>query len=76
MFLIVVVVLLMLGLGSTLDIPQLKYHAKRPKPVLIGLLSQFGLMPLIAFTLASILPVSDAVGLSIILIGKTMLLGL
>eukprot|EP00730_Choanoeca_flexa_P007816 TRINITY_DN12397_c1_g1_i1.p1 TRINITY_DN12397_c1_g1~~TRINITY_DN12397_c1_g1_i1.p1 ORF type:complete len:342 (+),score=32.16 TRINITY_DN12397_c1_g1_i1:1508-2533(+) len=69
--LIVVVVLLMLGLGSTLELTQLKKHAQHPRPALIGLLSQFGIMPLIAFALASLLPVSDSVALSIIFIGCT-----
>eukprot|EP00948_MAST-09A_sp_MAST-9A-sp1_P001120 g1120.t1 len=46
--------LLMLGLGSTLTIAQVFNVAKHPKGIVVGWLSQFGWMPLIATALVMI----------------------
>ena len=46
---------IMLGMGASLTISDFKAVARNPKGVLIGFLSQFGLMPLIALGLATIL---------------------
>ena len=40
---------LVLGMGATLDVSQFQSVLKSPKPFLIGMLSQFGIMPLIGF---------------------------
>lgn len=57
--------LLMLGMGATLSRENFAAVLRRPTPVLIGLASQFGWMPLVAFGLARglDLPALAAVGL-------------
>ena len=44
---------IMLGMGATLDGSHFRYVARKPKAFVIGLLSQFCWMPLVAFGLAS-----------------------
>ena len=60
--------LLMLGLGATLSVDKFLQLLRRPQPLLIGLASQYGWMPLIALTLALALelPAAIAVGLIIV----------
>ncbi len=61
--------LIMLGMGASLTIDDFRAVARRPRGVLIGFISQFGLMPLIAFTLATVLNFPPAFAISLILIG-------
>lgn len=60
---------IMFGMGASLTIEDFKAVARRPRGVLIGFLSQFGLMPLVAFGLAVILDLSPAFAIALILIG-------
>jgi len=60
---------IMLGMGASLTIADFKAVARNPKGILIGFLSQFGLMPLIALGLATILNLPPYFALSLILIG-------
>ena len=69
--LVAVVFFLMLGLGSTVTPTSLKSILTNPKAPLVRFLSQFGIMPLTAFTLAKILNVSDAQVISVILVGSS-----
>jgi len=59
--------LLMLGMGATLTADNFRQVLRQPTPVLIGLASQYGWMPLIAVILALLLnlPAANAVGLLI-----------
>lgn len=59
--------LLMLGMGATLTADNFRQVLRQPTPVLIGLASQYGWMPLIAVILALLLnlPAENAVGLLI-----------
>jgi bile acid transporter len=66
-----VVFFLMLGLGATVTVGDIVGLKKNPKPPLIGFISQFIFMPLMAFLLAKILDVPDTMGLSMVLIGCT-----
>jgi bile acid transporter len=61
-------IILMFGMGATLTPERFREVAREPKAVLIGLASQFGWMPLIAFLLAKAfeLPAPAALGLVII----------
>lgn len=61
--------IIMLGMGASLTIDDFRTVARKPKGVLIGFLSQFGLMPLIALSLATILGFHPAFAISLILIG-------
>lgn len=61
----------MTGMGATLTPKSFRDVASRPKGVLIGLLSQFGWMPLIAFGLATALGLSPALAVGLIIVGCT-----
>jgi len=67
----VMVLFIMLGMGSTLSLKNFKDVAKEPKGVCIGLLSQFGWMPLIAYGLALYFELPNYMALSMILLGAT-----
>ena len=64
-------VVLMAGMGASLTLSDFRGIGKRPKGVLVGLASQFGWMPLIAFGLAKALALPNEVAIGIILIGCT-----
>lgn len=60
---------IMLGMGASLTLDDFRAVARKPRGVLIGFISQFGLMPFIAFSLAIILNLHPAFAISLILIG-------
>ena len=60
---------IMLGMGASLTVNDFRAVIRKPRGVLIGFLSQFGLMPLIAFTLATVLNFHPAFAIALILIG-------
>ena len=60
------VLVLMAGMGATLTLAHFRTVVRRPKAVLIGLLSQFGWMPVVAYLLAQGLPSELALGLIIV----------
>jgi bile acid transporter len=60
---------IMLGMGASLTVDDFRAVVRKPRGVLIGFLSQFGLMPLIAFTLATVLNFHPAFAIALILIG-------
>jgi bile acid transporter len=61
---------IMLGMGSSLTLNDFKAVARSPRGVFIGFLSQFGLMPLLAYTLSILLGLHPAFAISLILIGS------
>jgi bile acid:Na+ symporter, BASS family len=60
---------IMLGMGASLTPRDFALALKRPYGLFIGLVSQYGFMPLIAFILAVVLPVSDPVKIGILIMG-------
>lgn len=66
----VMIFVIMFGMGASLTINDFKAIVKSPKGVLIGFLSQFGLMPLIAFGLSISLGLDPAFAIALILIGS------
>jgi bile acid transporter len=60
---------IMLGMGASLTVDDFRAVARRPRGVLIGFVSQFGLMPFIAYTLAILLGLPPAFAIALILIG-------
>lgn len=58
--------LLMLGMGATLRYGDFASAIGRPKAILVGLASQFGWMPLIAFSLALALDLPPLVAAGLI----------
>ncbi|MGP4067478.1 bile acid:sodium symporter family protein [Halobacillus sp. B29] len=61
--------IIMFGMGLTLSKKDFQEVFKRPKDVAVGVGAQFILMPLLAFFLVTILPVSTEVAVGVILVG-------
>ncbi|GAA0309937.1 bile acid:sodium symporter family protein [Psychrobacter aestuarii] len=69
-FLIVPILgIIMFGMGMTLKTDDFIEIIKRPKPVLIGLLAQFTLMPLIAYLLTVVFHLDPLIAVGVILVG-------
>lgn len=60
---------IMLGMGASLTPRDFVLALKRPYGLFIGILSQYGFMPFIAFLLAVALPVSDPIKIGILIMG-------
>ncbi|MGH1347204.1 MAG: bile acid:sodium symporter family protein [Nannocystales bacterium] len=67
----VLLLVLMTGIGATLSPGHFRDVLKSPKGVLIGLASQFGWMPLVAFGLAKGLDLPAPMAVGLVLIGCT-----
>jgi BASS family bile acid:Na+ symporter len=61
---------IMLGMGASLTIADFKAVFRNPKGVFIGFVSQFGFMPLMAFSLGYFLKLEPGFAISLILIGS------
>ncbi|XP_040274829.1 sodium/bile acid cotransporter 4 [Bufo bufo] len=59
----------MLGLGCTVEVSQIGEHLRRPIGVLLALISQFVLMPLMAFLLALIFKLNEVAAVAVLLCG-------
>ena len=59
----------MFGMGLTLNLQDFKIVFSRPKDILIGCLSQFTIMPLLAWSLARIFSLDEALALGVVLVG-------
>ena len=59
----------MFGMGLTLNLRDFKIVFSRPKDVVIGCLAQFTIMPLLAWTLARLLQLDEALALGVVLVG-------
>lgn len=60
---------IMLGMGSSLTVDDFRAVVRKPRGVLVGFVSQFGLMPLIALGLSILLNLDPAFAIALILIG-------
>ncbi|MCK0097074.1 bile acid:sodium symporter family protein [Yoonia sp. F2084L] len=58
---------IMLGMGASLTPRDFTLALKRPYGLMIGVISQYGFMPLIGFVLATTLPVSDPIKIGILI---------
>lgn len=65
----VMILVIMFGMGASLTLDDFKAVGRRPRMILIGFLSQFGFMPLIALGLAHLLRLEPALAIALILIG-------
>ena len=65
----IMIFVIMLGMGASLTVDDFRAVVRKPRGVLIGFLSQFGLMPLIALGLSTVLGMHPAFAISLILIG-------
>ena len=64
----IVVFFVMLGMGASLTLGDFGRALRQPHGVAIGLLCQYGIMPLLGFTLVSILDLPDAVAVGVLII--------
>lgn len=63
------ILVIMFGMGASLTLKEFKLILERPRSVLIGFISQFGLMPALAFALATLLELPPALAVALVLIG-------
>lgn len=59
----------MFGMGLTLNLNDFRIVFSRPKDVTIGCLAQFTIMPLLAWTLARLFALDEALALGVVLVG-------
>ena len=59
----------MFGMGLTLNLTDFKIVFSRPKDVIIGCLAQFTIMPLLAWVLATVFRLGEALALGVVLVG-------
>lgn len=71
LLLAVFLMLTMFGMGATLSLGDFARVSRRPTLLLIGLASQFGWMPLIAFGLAHLFGFEGAVAVGLIVMGSS-----
>lgn len=64
-----IIAFIMLGMGASLTLKDFVLALKRPYGLFIGLMSQYGFMPLIAFALAATLPVSQEIKIGLLIVG-------
>ncbi len=61
--------IIMLGMGASLTLRDFTLALKRPYGLAIGVASQYGIMPFVAFGLAVVLPVSTEIKIGLLLMG-------
>jgi bile acid:Na+ symporter, BASS family len=61
--------IVMFGMGMTLKVADFKLILQHPKGVIIGIVSQFVIMPLLAFALAKIFNLPPEIAVGVILVG-------
>ena len=59
----------MFGMGLTLNLQDFRIVFSRPKDVIIGCLAQFTMMPLLAWVLARLFSLDEALALGVVLVG-------
>lgn len=64
----IVVGFVMLGMGASLTLGDFGRALRRPQGLAIGLACQYGIMPLLGFTLVTVLDLSDAVAVGVLII--------
>lgn len=62
--------IIMFAMGLTLTIPDFKEIAKRPMPVLLGVIAQFVIMPLCAVLVARMLGLNEALAVGLLMLGS------
>ena len=60
---------IMFGMGLTLNPEDLRIVFSRPRDIIIGCLAQFTVMPLLAFALARIFALDEALTIGVVLVG-------
>jgi len=65
----VMMVVIMAGMGASLTFKDFAIALRRPQGMLVGLVCQYGIMPLLAFLLAETLGLSPGLSIGLILMG-------
>jgi BASS family bile acid:Na+ symporter len=65
----VMMMVIMLGMGASLTFKDFAIALRKPQGIVVGLLCQYGLMPLLAFLLATALQLPPAYAVGLILMG-------
>ena len=60
---------ILFGMGTTLKIDHFVNVFKRPKEILLGVSAQYLIMPLLAFTIASLFSLNEALTVGLVLVG-------
>ena len=61
--------IILFGMGTTLKIEHFVNVFKKPKEIILGVSAQYLIMPLIAFTLASLFSLNEALTVGLVLVG-------
>ena len=64
------VMIIMFGMGTSMSLKDFGAVAKMPRAVLVGIVSQFTIMPLVGLTIATLFGFPDEVAAGIVLIGS------
>lgn len=67
--LVVVLFVIMVSLGCTMEIAKITTHLRKPKGVAIAVMAQYGIMPLTAFVLGKLFPLGATESLAIFICG-------
>ncbi|XP_021258829.1 sodium/bile acid cotransporter [Numida meleagris] len=67
--LIVVLFIIMVSLGCTMEIAKITAHLRKPKSIAIAVVTQYGIMPLTAFVLGKLFQLGPAESLAILICG-------
>ncbi|XP_076978962.1 hepatic sodium/bile acid cotransporter [Tamandua tetradactyla] len=67
--LVLVLFLVMISLGCTMELSKIKAHFWKPKGLVIALLAQYGIMPLTAFALGKVFRLKNIEALAILICG-------
>jgi solute carrier family 10 (sodium/bile acid cotransporter), member 3/5 len=67
--LVILVILLTFTMGAALDYKTIGNYCKRPVAPALGILSQYGFMPLTAFFLSKVLPIDSLSGIGLLTVG-------
>ena len=65
----IMILVIMFGMGASLTLKEFRLILERPRGVLIGFMSQFGIMPVLAYGLARVLDLPPALAVALVLIG-------
>ncbi|MDZ4128662.1 MAG: bile acid:sodium symporter, partial [Hydrogenophaga sp.] len=63
----IMMIVIMLGMGASLTWRDFRIAFRKPKGVMVGLLCQYGIMPLLGFLLAQVLGLSPGLTVGLIL---------
>lgn len=64
----VMMMVIMLGMGASMTLRDVRLALRRPRGVIVGLICQFALMPALGYTLATLLNLSPGMTIGLILI--------